>query len=415
MNFNITEMDGSQECLLEITNAVNIIPDDFQEISIGDDILSKVFKKHVVISGRAPVFIYMYVALRVFQADAVQISIKQVQEPVPFTVFPVGNGNINTHTSVPNIVRCGDLLVFEYHCSNAAPVEIKDLPALTEALPISSGKTKKIVIVGKMPTWLAAAFAISAKSKGWETIAYLMPRFDGAVVLFPHLKIEAPLPELQKRGAVIGVVGDPNSGKSVFAELLEQAGVSVGIDIWRYDCDYAAPTPNWYLYMMKNGRNEEGCEWRQLYKRKWVPGAEKELVSDLQNIRKYINVTIADLPGGRHEKNLAQRIPPGREILFHEVDLFIIVAKHQDGFDSGNAWRNELKRIGMESKILLTLYSEQPEQDISILEVNNQWHILGLDRTHEAAASVRNELWNLIQNSLNEYGCPLDIQSGTDI
>lgn len=400
------EHDEEENCLLNIKSEDKIASDDLQEVLIDDEILAEVFRKHVIISGKAPIFIYMYAALRVFQAGAAQIAIRQVQAEKPFLVFPTedaGPGD-HVHAAAPGIVEFGDSLVCEYHCSNSAPIGPADLPALVGALPLPSHAVEKIVIAGKMPIWLAAAVAVSAQLKGWKTIEYLMPSFDGPVLLFPNLKMGKPLPELQKHGIVIGIVGDPNSGKSVFAELLEQAGAAAGADIWRYDCDYAAPTPNWYLDMMKIGRNREGSEWRRSYKRKWVAGAEEELVAELQNIRKYIDVIIADLPGGRHEKDFVQRLPPGREILFHEADFFIIVAKRQGGCDSGEAWKNELAKIGMASKIVQTIYSELPEQDISLHEADGQWHILGLDRTHTAAAPVKAELWKLIRGSFAEPG-----------
>ena len=415
MEFSLAKnCEDNTYCLDILLGNVQITEKDLPRISIGDEILSKIANQCVVISGKAPIFIYMFAALRLFQSGARSILIKQAQMDSPLRVFPIENSATATHcrAAISTVRTIGDTAVCDYICHNSTPVAIEALPELTNAVPSPYDGIEILVITGRLPIWLAAAVVISAKQKGWKTIEYLMPRFGGNISLFPELRMGNELPQLQRNGIVIGIVGDPNSGKSVFAELLETSGVCANCDIWRYDCDYAAPTPNWYLDMMKRGREAESKELRSLCKRKWIPGAEQELVCELQNQRKYTSIIIADLPGGRHEKDVAERLPPGREILFGAIDFFIIIAKNTSGVDTGKAWIKELQKIGLDSKIILVFYSECPEQNLSIRHISGGWHISGLNRAHKKAPpDVMALLWEIVSTRLKYFGCPLEIQN----
>ena len=124
-------------------------------------------------------------------------------------------------------------------------------------------------------------------------------------------------------------------------------------------------------------------------------------------MRKYIPTIIADLPGGLHKKDLVQRIPAGREILLKAIDYFIIVAKNSNGFDTGIAWQNELKTIEKEDAVILTIYSEHPENPTALTFDCGVWHITGLDRAGKpVSAEIKKQLWQLVMDSIRSREIP---------
>ncbi|GIW83344.1 MAG: hypothetical protein KatS3mg105_5151 [Gemmatales bacterium] len=52
---------------------------------------------------------------------------------------------------------------------------------------------------------------------------------------------------LGKPGILLGIVGDPNCGKSVLSRLLDTYRAIRRERGWLLDCDAAAPTPRWYF------------------------------------------------------------------------------------------------------------------------------------------------------------------------
>ena len=124
-------------------------------------------------------------------------------------------------------------------------------------------------------------------------------------------------------------------------------------------------------------------------------------------MRKYIPTIIADLPGRLHKKDLVQRIPAGREILLKAIDYFIIVAKNLNGFDTGIAWQNELKTIEKEDAVILTIYSEHPENPTALTFDCGVWHITGLDRAGKpVSAEIKKQLWQLVMDSIRSREIP---------
>jgi len=303
--FHLTE--NASEYYLEI-NLQNIRLNiaDGNKISLPLEMVEVLSGKRVTVSGRAPLWLYMYVALQVYQYGASEILIKQAQDTVAVKIFPCSSG-CEPSSPITLYGTFEKTLVFEYLCSRNNPVTPEELPVLLHVLPEKNNLFETIVISGKIPNYLAGAAAIEAWRKGWRNIECFVPQEGGTAAVIPDIHRGGEFPELKSHGVIIGVIGDPNSGKSVFSELLEQSGNAAGETLWRFDCDYAAPTPNWYLDMIKNQQEKEGKELRSTYKGKWVPGAEEELVAQLLQMRKYIPTIIADLPGGLHKKDLVQR------------------------------------------------------------------------------------------------------------
>ncbi|MCS6849722.1 MAG: hypothetical protein NZ700_00965 [Gemmataceae bacterium] len=182
---------------------------------------------------------------------------------------------------------------------------------------------------------------------------------------------------------ILGVVGDPNRGKSVFSGALDSFREQIGADGWKLDCDGQSPTPAWYLSLIGEAEAEA---LRREQKRGWTPEMEAQIVKQLQASRELFSVLVADLPGGNHKVQPPERLPPGRERMFAEVDAFILLDGPAGASEA--AWRSELRRHGLEDRIAAVLTSCDPDQSPS-LSVHSQggvWRgiVTGLNRTRPA-------------------------------
>ena len=185
-----------------------------------------------------------------------------------------------------------------------------------------------------------------------------------------------------ERGVVLGVVGDPNSGKSVLAKLLDEAARLLSITSWKLDCDAASPTPDWFIHLA--ARDEQTAKrLRQQSKLGWTSEMEKTLAEALRCCRRHQRLTIADLPGGDHHVCPPQRMPPGREVLFQEIDRFLILGRQ--GSEAAKGWRTQLEHFGWAGRVVATLESRSPENDCQIEWRNfrEPWTgwVQGLNRT----------------------------------
>ena len=165
-----------------------------------------------------------------------------------------------------------------------------------EMLPHLAGVARSwnaglLTLTGSGANWMYAAAAALAAGSPKRKIAYFSPK-DGHGVLLTAQTGQSVIipasPRLLLRqagggGRIVGVVGDPNSGKSVLSILLSHAFEAAGLKpIWRLDCDHAAPTPHWYLQMLEQDRGIEAGMLRDGQKRSWTPAAEQALACQLR-------------------------------------------------------------------------------------------------------------------------------------
>lgn len=159
---------------------------------------------------------------------------------------------------------------------------------------------------------------------------------------------------------LVGVIGDPNRGKSILSTLLDLAREEMGKKGWRLDCDVQAPTPGWYLMALKV--DPEGAKkMRKGYKVPWNQEMEREIADQMHLVRRFFATSLADLPGGKPADgdNPAERIPPGREVMFRVVDRFLLVDDEVGGTEA--AWRAELARVGLEDRLAAVVRSTHPK------------------------------------------------------
>lgn len=161
----------------------------------------------------------------------------------------------------------------------------------------------------------------------------------------------------------LGVLGDPNTGKSVLSRMLYHMFRRRYRRVWIYDSDQASGTPAWYLHMRSRERHDEANAYRNRTKRAWTPELEREAAGDIRTMRETLALVTVDLPGGRHPKAgetfAPQRVPPGREVILREIDAFVILAR-DDNQKSFEAWRADLANHGLDGRIIANWISQNP-------------------------------------------------------
>jgi len=202
---------------------------------------------------------------------------------------------------------------------------------------------------------------------------------------------------------LVGVIGDPNRGKSILSTLLDLAREEMGKKGWRLDCDGQAPTSTWYLMALRE--DPEGAKrMRKGYKVPWTPDMEMEIADQMRLVRRFFATSLADLPGGKAAEGdtPAERIPPGREVMFRVVDRFLLVDDGYGGTEA--AWRAELARVGLEDRLVAVVNSIDPKGPGGLSPSSGpgifRAKLSGLDREKEMPALMEAirpglvDLWN---------------------
>lgn len=204
----------------------------------------------------------------------------------------------------------------------------------------------------------------------------------------------------QRKGVVVGIVGDPNSGKSVFSKVFSyciRKTMPKWHASWIYDCDFASPTPDWYLTNVTPETAEEYDKQKKAIKVNWSEELEGRVCADLNTMRDKLDFIIADMPGGLHpDKKKGEDFPPrrvtspSRAAMMAECDAIVVLCKapHVLG-----GWTTALAEYGLESRIAAVVNSLEPEAPFvcksSGFDEKGVFHadIQGLDRKKNLADS----------------------------
>jgi hypothetical protein len=280
---------------------------------------------------------------------------------------------------------------------------------------------REVVLTGRGPTWGYAALAAGAVDSDVERVLFFSPVDHLPIVCWSRNE-RGPLPEPPswlldalgyvrdaRPGVTVGVIGDPNSGKSVFSMLLERAFVSARSDAiraFRYDCDRASPTPYWFLRMQSRGPEApDPRKLREAAKQKWTHEMEQSIAQAICRLRPYFDVVVADLPGGNHKIAPPARIPPGREVIMREIDRFVLVARDEAAVAG---WREALATCDLADRLVAIVETRDPQASLSLLPLSNRtdgWRITGLDRSRvlpllSPAPLPEDSQWNSLTRQL---------------
>ncbi len=331
-------------------------------------------------------------------------------------------GQIETKDD-PSLGQC-ELYIDETSHSAVLKIDLQGVKLTEQAIihlldrqlnRIPANKFCELYISGQANGVAYAYAAYQAVQKGVSLIC-CMSSSDGLVVTYDRTqkllgnRPEIPdwiKPHLLRKSAhpkIIGIIGDPNSGKSVFSLALNHDRGQRGYLGWRLDCDGASPTPDWYLALNKNDP-EYAQRIRRENKVEWSPELEDRIAAKMRRLREFFDVAIADLPGGKHTSDATERIPPHREVIMKEVDAFILIERSDR--PSEIFWREALAAHQLEHRLVAVLKSSDPKgpPDLKIDAISQGFirgTIQGLDRSKTPTELVLgyskgfDDLWKIL-------------------
>lgn len=315
--------------------------------------------RRAVLTGQSAVWIYAHAAAVLTEGGAAAIEV--LPQGPPGSSQDISRSHCSLRTVEGDPARALLSIKLEKE-PGLAEEAIRNL--MQEPLGrLAKGAVKELCITGPAGVAAYATIARVAVQAGVDRIACWSPN-NGLIVVFDRKENRLgqllPPPEWLDRmmpppasSAIIGVTGDPNRGKSVFSVVLEMFLDRENISGWRLDCDGQSPTAPWFLHMLRSdptlakAKRDEG-------KRSWTLEMEALLADQMGRMRRFFELGLADLPGGNHTAKPPERIPPGRERIFRQVDALILLEvptgnpKNSGARPCGNmAWKTACSRCSV--------------------------------------------------------------------
>jgi hypothetical protein len=386
------------------TVTMELVKDTFPTLEFANN-------SRIELTGKAPGWLYALMAYQFVSAGASEIS---VSTPL------LGNGQrvlIHPETAAPAFSSSEDTGQEQNWCNTEVSdegtlvtlvIQVRRGPdtmwpfAVVLGQPPAIPATNRVVITGSGSVWMYGYLAALCARHEIGTVLIDFPRechYLSIGKFNPGSTAKQRHPPTHAR--TIGIVGDPNSGKSVFSHFLYFVLRNRFPNIWMYDSDQAAGTPAWYLHMLGRGQRDDADRLRNRCKQEWNHKLEMRAAQEIRQSRNSLNLLIVDLPGGLHPKTChsnikAERIPPGREVIMREIDAFIIIAR-ADNEPSFSGWENALDAHQLKDRIAGRAISTEHTAGFIQMkpgQSNVDWIIHGLDRanlTPEKLAHVHTE------------------------
>jgi len=366
--FSFDETDGNLVIHLNPSADRNLLPSVLEDPAIDNLPFNG---KKTVLEGGAPLWLYAYFAVRAVMKGTKEIIVCQpgVDDTLIWSGGPLLTANAATDTPCFVISKKDShdvRLKFFF-----PPHEKKGKWTMADLIktPLSFPDNTEILFIGgKAANWMYLAVVVTAHNAGIKHILYDTPT-ERSYISIGAVKpnIDLNKPKLEKSGLVVGIVGNPNSGKSVFSDWLENEIMDEWENSWRIDADHASPTPKWYLDGISSGQEDEVIKIRK--KQNWTSDMELNIAGRLRTTREYLDITLVDLPGGRKlSPTEHQCIPPGREVIFKEIDLFLILWRDEAILEG---WLSALREHNMENRVFAEIQSCNPD-DPPFLETHRE-------------------------------------------
>jgi hypothetical protein len=342
----------------------------------------------VILTGAGAVWMYAHAAASLAAAGAARLQVHSPQ--------PDGTSNDLSHSHCElRLLDDNRAAVVSVHLQRSPDLSPSAIDRLLQPCldQLRQRQLREVCLTGRASTGAYARLAWECIRAGVGRLLCLSAR-DGLVVVFENEPLnnrvawsdwlEQAMPR-PGHPVVIGIIGDPNRGKSVFSLALERYRASKGCSGWLLDCDGQSLTPPWYIRLLGNDP-QQARQLRENIKRPWTSEMEEQIARQIETGRRFFEVLLTDLPGGNHKVQPPQRLPPGRERMFAGVDGLILL----DGPEgqSETAWREELRRHGLENRLVAMLTSCRPEAlPALVVYPGSPWRgvVQGLDRNRSEA------------------------------
>lgn len=239
-------------------------------------------------------------------------------------------------------------------------------PAELRRLPDFSVSSKPLIIEGAIPIWVGSHLAYKYMHKGPRAVGFYDPRLGGAVVSITHWTdykvgdvIPIPSQELQsllskfvrKKTTAIGILGDPNSGKSVFLHILNEELRKRKFITLTQEADIFAPTQEWALHAPDTRKFlKKHMDYRS--RLKWITSSLAVAKSSGT-----IDYILADLGGGRPD--LGERLTKENLAILRYLDGVIIVSRNDN--NQIKEWLEQLSIYAPDTKIYGVIESSLTE------------------------------------------------------
>ena len=385
-------------------NRVNILPDRYEEFRA---LAGRFAGRTVVATGRGPV--EGYFALGYYAALGGAAGI----------VYEGANGSPRVEMPVAGAQASEKPWLLVEHRNGAFVASVGKSPRTDgkwtpdeigySAPALLPSTSRPVTFTGSGGVHMYLLLGVSAARAGLADVRVAKPANPYAVRFTPDRAGETVSVASGKTGVVVGVIGDPNSGKSVFSRAFYMAvreSTPDWFQTWIYDCDLASPTPDWYCNALTRfgTESEEVKDYKDLrdsQKVKWNPDMEARCAGDLGILRTNLDLVIADLPGGRHPKEGETYFEPqrisgeSRASMFRQCDAFVLLCRKDRHDEILKGWLDALARFGLQDRLVAVLDSSDPDAAFSISPlVPDSAGILcgdvrGLDRKHPAGETGR--------------------------
>lgn len=407
--FNL-EIADDKKCELEFKKKNVVFTEDIKYFS--PDFFEQVKNKNIYIKGRSPIEMYVYLCYWCVKNNCNSISINDYNLSMWFEIYSKTKAVAKSYPKWCSIKGNQNYTVLQIESS------LKSLDGKWSAEEICAEsscfeidfKSEPIILTGRGSLLFYSILACSSAVSNFKNILLNKPTEQNFLKIAGNLFIEK---KNQKIGRMIGVLGDPNSGKSMFSKVF---GCLIDFysyqnDTWVYDCDAAALTSDWYIYGLQTAESQKRIDEiktaRDKIKQNWTPELELKVAENMSVIKSNLNFIIADLPGGRHkeEENIHERIPDSeRAEMLKNCDGFIIIGR-QDKPELIDDWINALQQYNLQDRVIAHILSGKPENAPSAKNVffdeNNIFHasVYGLDRKNkieDIAVSLKNPFKSFI-------------------
>ena len=347
----------------------DVMPEDL--VSISTDFLD--FENcDIYIGGRGPAEVYAALAYHARKCNPAKIVYKdpkgkewllyskdQLKSLPPAQWFVSQQSNNRLYVSIIPSPHEGN----KWQDDEICPVSINFEHNLGDA----------VVLSGRGAVHMYALLAIAAAQADCDIVLVDKPQYSFYVSIgLRDCGNTFPKSGSGKNGIVVGILGDPNSGKSVFSKSLSKsfACINIPLDVWLYDCDFASPTSDWYIdgtfTATDDSQRKQVEQARQQIKRPWTSDMQLRVAKNLTVLRHSLDITLADMPGGRKKDGVLNRIPDHfRAEMMKQCDYYIILGKTSEE-NVFNKWRQALREYGLEDRVLAEFTSSNPEESFSI-------------------------------------------------
>lgn len=369
--------------LFDLINEGNIITLEFhkheiefnKDVSFFDDSFYKEIKgKDIRIKGKGSIEIYAYSAYWCAKMDCESITIYDFNLSRDIEIYRKGKTYADTMPQWCSITEKSDSIVASVIPSSSPDGRwAEDSISKNAFCFIYSKNTSPVILTGRGSLLFYSIMACSAAISNCENVVIEKPTEKNFITIAGSLFQSSS--QNRKTGTMIGILGDPNSGKSVFSKVLGNIlrQYSEEKSIWTYDCDAAAPTSDWYIYGLQRAQTQEESDIkinaRKATKQKWTGELELKVAKNMGIVKSNLDLVVADFPGGKHneEKNIHERIPSKeRAEMLKNCDYFIIVGR-SDKLECIEAWKTTLANYNLADKVIAEIISKNP-QSLPIVE-----------------------------------------------